>query len=223
MASTSYKLNFQTARKNEVICDRTLSGDDLNKFRKVSSCRSEPRSAAGQWAPVEHADGESAPMPACEPAARRPGVAGTLPRRSRRQVSERSTGHGRAARRSEACRPAAAHRDVLATLDLRRAAQRGARELAMHPSRTPRPHSSPQEKEQAGQGSKSSGKENWAAPRRIRRPWRTTGTSKCTTTTCRCGASSARRRRSSRRASRSTGKPRCLSLHVGLAWRVALG
>lgn len=36
MASTSYKLNFQTARKNEVICERTLKAEELNKFRKVS-------------------------------------------------------------------------------------------------------------------------------------------------------------------------------------------
>lgn len=35
MASTSYKLNFQTARKNEAICEKTLTSDDVEKFRKA--------------------------------------------------------------------------------------------------------------------------------------------------------------------------------------------
>lgn len=36
MATTPYQLNFKTDRKDEVICEKTLSDDDMAKFRKVS-------------------------------------------------------------------------------------------------------------------------------------------------------------------------------------------
>jgi hypothetical protein len=36
MATTPYQLNFRTDRKDEVICEKTLSDDDMAKFRKVS-------------------------------------------------------------------------------------------------------------------------------------------------------------------------------------------
>lgn len=35
MATTPYQLNFRTDRKDEVICEKTLSDDDMIKFRKV--------------------------------------------------------------------------------------------------------------------------------------------------------------------------------------------
>jgi hypothetical protein len=42
MASTEYKLNFRTDRKNQEICSKTLTAGDLGKFRQVgffdSSC-----------------------------------------------------------------------------------------------------------------------------------------------------------------------------------------
>lgn len=36
MATTPYQLNFRTERKDEVICEKALSEDDMVKFRKVS-------------------------------------------------------------------------------------------------------------------------------------------------------------------------------------------
>jgi hypothetical protein len=35
MASTPYQLSFRTDRKDEVVCEKTLSQDDLSVFRKV--------------------------------------------------------------------------------------------------------------------------------------------------------------------------------------------
>ncbi len=37
MATTPYQLNFRTDRKDQVICEKALSDDDMAKFRKVSS------------------------------------------------------------------------------------------------------------------------------------------------------------------------------------------
>jgi hypothetical protein len=37
MATTPYQLNFRTDRKDQVICEKTLSDDDMAKFRKVSA------------------------------------------------------------------------------------------------------------------------------------------------------------------------------------------
>lgn len=37
MASTEYKLNFRTDRKNQEICSRTLTAGDLGKFRQVGT------------------------------------------------------------------------------------------------------------------------------------------------------------------------------------------
>jgi hypothetical protein len=35
MASTEYKLSFRTDRKGEVICSKTLTSDNLSKFRQA--------------------------------------------------------------------------------------------------------------------------------------------------------------------------------------------
>jgi hypothetical protein len=36
MATTPYQLNFRVDRKDELLCEKTLSDDDMAKFRKVS-------------------------------------------------------------------------------------------------------------------------------------------------------------------------------------------
>jgi hypothetical protein len=36
MATTPYALAFRADRKDEVVCEKTLSDDDMVKFRRVS-------------------------------------------------------------------------------------------------------------------------------------------------------------------------------------------
>lgn len=47
MASTPYLLNFNKERTNELVCEKQLSSEELQKFRKVSRGRS--RSARRWW------------------------------------------------------------------------------------------------------------------------------------------------------------------------------